>query len=344
MNEWWKGSRFATLMFLTMFLIVLIVFVIIYVRYRHEAHEISTSTTPPPADVKRTQKTIFALALSVVSLLLFLIVNLIFAALAILILRKVEDKNLFQPVVLTGYTQLAGTLYTLPSGGLVLNTTPEARGARRVLFLHGNTGNLELYRDALEKIASFGYNVFAVEYRGYGPAKFKVPIPTKDDAAGEQEEPLVIRPSGRSMIEDALEAWALMGSADGIVAGFSIGGAILSQIYEQLVPMPAQIVFLNSFGDIRALLEDKLGQDIGTFTAPLLQTQWSIQAPITYSGKVLVVFTADDLTVPAKHGERLCQVFSKSDLVCRELPRGGHKYSVFSYFDHWANALLPPQL
>jgi len=92
------------------------------------------------------------------------------------------------------------------------------------------------------------------------------------------------------------------------------------------------------------LLEDKLGRDFGGAITPLLATDWAVRAPTTYTGKVLVVFTADDLTVPSKHGERLCQVFSRADLVCRELPRGGHKYAIFSYFEAWASALLPPTL
>lgn len=303
-----------------LFLVIFVFFVIYYIWQRQVAQQHPTSVGAA------TRKSIHAVVVTVFSLIVLLLLAVLLSLLAVIGLRKVEQKNLFQPTPLDRYTQLSGTIYSLRSGGLVLNTTPERTQARRLLFLHGNTGNLELYREALDKIAEYGYNVFAIEYRGYGPARRDV------------------EPNATTVTEDAVEAWDLMGSPDGIVAGFSLGGAILAQVYERLIPMPAQIVFLNSFGSIKQLLQDKLGQEFGSTAAPLMATQWSIKAPTLYTGKVLVVFTADDLTVPAKHGERLCQVFSKSDLVCRELPRGGHKYSVFSYFSSWANELLPPQI
>ena len=59
--------------------------------------------------------------------------------LAVLGLRKIEQKNLFAPTKLDRYRKLSGMIYSLPSGGLVLNTTPKApTNARRILFLHGN--------------------------------------------------------------------------------------------------------------------------------------------------------------------------------------------------------------
>jgi Serine aminopeptidase, S33 len=332
------GSRAALLVMVSLFVIVFIVFAAVYARYRWSVQHASAESRRATA-AHASQSTIYRLVLAIFAFFLFLVVTLLAAVFLVLGLRRFEQKNLFVPTRLDRYRKLSGTVYSLPSGALVVNTTPDLpSSARRILFLHGNTGNLELYRDALDKIGAAGYNVFALEYRGYGPARFLGPAAATDDpAAGPQ-------PNADSVVEDALEAWALMGTADGIVAGFSLGGAVLAQVYERLVPMPAQIVFLNSFGDVRSLLEDKVGAEIGAAAAPLLATRWSVRAPTTFSGKVLVVFTADDMTVPPKHGERLCQVFSKADLVCRELPRGGHKYSVFSFFDGWAPALLPALL
>lgn len=312
---------------LLLLVVVFLVFAVYYAGYRK-----AVSMAPPTKRkvALQQQKTIRQLVLSIFSLMIFFVVSLALVCLGVLGLRKVEQKNLFAPVKLDRYRKLSGMIYSLPSGGLVLNTTPNApSNARRILFLHGNTGNLELYKEALDKIAEYGYNVFALEYRGYGPAKMA-------EIDGE--------PNAKTVVQDALEAWNLMGTSDSIVAGFSLGGAILAQVYEKFVPAPAQIVFLNSFGDLKQLLEDKLGNEFGGTCAPLMATKWSIQAPKTYQGHVLVVFTADDLTVPAKHGERLCQVFSKSKLVCRELPRGGHKYSVFTFAPHWIPELLPPAL
>jgi hypothetical protein len=145
------------------------------------------------------------------------------------------------------------------------------------------------------------------------------------------------------MLEDAIEAWESMGDASAIVVGFSIGGAVLGQVYEKLVPAPAQIVFLNSFYSIGALLTDKFG-DLGRMITPLMETQWVTQAPTIYSGKVLVLFSKDDTTVPASQGVKLCQVFSKADLNCQELPDGGHRFSAFLHVPNWIEHLLPPNI
>lgn len=318
-EQWCKAMIVAGLLLV---IIVFLVFAVYYASYR------VTINQSPAVNRKQEsqQKTIRNVVIAIFSFMTFLVVTMLATFLAIAGLRKVEQKNLFQPTKLDRYRRLSGTIYSLPSGGLVLNVTPNAApDARRVLFLHGNSHSLDVYADALTKIAEFGYNLFALEYRGYGPTVV--------------EEGFL--PNAETVIEDALQAWSLMGTSDGIVAGFSLGGAILSQIYEKFIPEPAQIVFLNSFGDIKQLMEDKLGNELGGTCAPLMRTRWAIRAPTIYRGKVLVVFTADDLTVPAKHGERLCQVFSKADLTCLELLKGGHKWSVFSYINQWIAHLLP---
>lgn len=326
-GETWGKVLFG--MGIIFMIITFLVFAVYYSSYRNIINHSPAVTRKQVSQ----QSTIRNVVVSIFAFLTFLVVAMLTTFLMVAGLRKVEQKNLFQPLKVTRYKNLGGILYSLPSGGLVLNITPNAPlNARRVLFLHGNSHNLDIYADALNKIAEFGYNVFALEYRGYGVTV----VP--DDPEG------LFTPNAETVIQDALQAWALMGTADSIVAGFSLGGAILSQIYEKFIPEPAQIVFLNSFGDIKQLMEDKLGSDLGGLCAPLMRTRWAIKAPKTFRGRVLVVFTADDLTVPAKHGERLCQVFSKSQLTCRELPRGGHKYSVFSYINNWINELLPPTI
>lgn len=322
------GGGWYKMMLLGGFLLLVIVFLVFavyYSAYRNTIHNNPATNRKQESQ----QKTIRNIVIAIFSFLTILVVTLLATLMAIVGLRKVEQKNLFQPTKLDRYHLLNGMIYSLPSGGLVLNLTPNApANARRVLFLHGNSHNLDVYADALTKIAEFGYNLFALEYRGYGPTVV----------------PPTFKPNAETVIEDALQAWSLMGTSDGIVVGFSLGGAILSQVYEKFIPEPAQIVFLNSFGDVKQLMEDKLGNDLGGTCAPLMKTRWSIRAPTVYRGRVLVVFTADDLTVPAKHGERLCQVFSKADLTCRELPRGGHRYSVFSYIQHWISELLPNKI
>ena len=234
------------------------VFAIFYWNYR-------SSIKHRPAKTRhqaKRQNRIHGVVIAIFAFLTFLVISMILCFAAILGLRKVEQKNLFKshqnrPLSKIEWHDLQPPFW----GSRPQHHTRSAGECKARPVSPGNTGNLEYYRDPLDKIAEFGYNVFAVEYRGYGPTQF--------DGS----------PNADTLIQDAQDAWNLMGTSDSIVAGFSIGGAVLSQIYEQLVPAPAQIVFLNSFGDLGALLEDKLGGELGGTCVPLMATQWSVKDP-----------------------------------------------------------------
>jgi len=42
-----------------------------------------------------------------------------------------------------------------------------------IFYLHGNTGNLKRWQFMAEEISSYGYDVFAIDYRGYGRSRGK---------------------------------------------------------------------------------------------------------------------------------------------------------------------------
>lgn len=267
----------------------------------------------------------FVIAVLVLVALLVLFIGSVFTV------RHIEKDNLFQPTVLAHYPgNLDGRWYKLPSGGGLLNTTPARNNAqtRRVFFLHGNSYDLSKYKPALSTLENLGYDVWAIEYAGFG-------ITRPDDG--------LECPNSESCLQDVTEAWEICGREDAIVIGFSIGGAILGEMYETFDPMPAQLVFLNTFASFPQLVNDKLGTPL---LGPFLATQWSTPEPKRYTGKVTVVYTLDDTVVPATHGRKLCQIFQKLNPHCIALKSGGHRYSALNHRDEWANAetLLPAAL
>jgi len=213
-----------------------------------------------------------------------------------------------------------------------LHYTPNANPkARRLMFIHGNSYSADAYDKALKRVALHGYDVWVCEFGGFGMAPGLPEGPTPD-----------------SVLQDVMEAWAICGHADAIVAGFSLGGAILGQVYDRFVPLPAQLVFLNTFWSFPSLVQEKLetshGTLIGEIAEPLLECRWRTKPPVRFKGKVVVVWSADDDLIPPEHTRELCSLFAKLKPRCIELPRGGHRYSALVYLSSWCNSsiLLSP--
>ncbi len=235
--------------------------------------------------------TIWALVITVLVIFILLIV----LVLAVVGLRHIEQTKLFQPTVVKRYPEtFRGQWYPLKHGGGLMNTTPERNdpSIRRVLFLHGNSYDLAKYDPALKTLEAQGYDVWAVEYAGFG-----ITTPVEKDV-----------PNSESCLRDVMDAWAVCGRSDAIVIGFSLGGAILGEVYEALNPMPAQLVFLNTFASFPLLVKEKMGTGL---VGPFLATQWSTPEPKHYQGKVTIVYTMDDAVIPPEQGRRLCKIFRK---------------------------------
>jgi heme/copper-type cytochrome/quinol oxidase subunit 2 len=262
----------------------------------------------------------------VVAVVLFIAISSVLGLVALAVLHTVERSKLFVPTAVSRYAKVSGKFYPLPGGGGLLHCTPNADPrARPVLFAHGNTLNLDPYASALSRMATCNYNIWALEYAGYGMTE------APSDA-----------PCGKSLIRDLREAWDICGRDDAIVVGFSMGGALLGQVYDQLCPAPAQLVFLNTFWSVPDLVASKVSV-VGSLLSPLVETQWITQPPRRYCGKVVIVWSKDDDIVPPEHSAELCAIFSALKPVCIELPKGGHRWSSFCFMSSWCNesVLLP---
>lgn len=245
------------------------------------------------------------------------------------VVRGQEQEKLFQPEATEKYKHLGGDLFRLKSGGAIMNLNPNAPG-RPLYFIHGNSLNLDYYAKPLYGLVQMGYNVWAIEFSGYGMATDKG-----------------LKPSGHTVLRDSIEGYDFMISKTKanqlkpIVIGFSLGGAILGEIYETLTPEPAQLGFLNTFCNMTDLVADKLPV-VGDILKPCLKTKWKTKSPKFYQGQVLIVTTKDDTVVPPAQGRQLCKIFSKVNPECVEIANGGHRKSCLIHQDQWITKLLPP--
>lgn len=276
---------------------------------------------------KEDRKWITQMMWFVVAIVLIILFSSVVGMVVLMVVHAIERSKLFVPTHVSRYSRVSGKWYPLPGGGGLLHCTPNADPrARSVLFAHGNTFGLDPYASALDQFATCNYNIWALEYAGgYGMTE------PQDDA-----------PSAESLVRDIREAWAICGRDDAIIIGFSLGGALLGQVYDDLCPLPAQIVFLNTFWSVPALVACKL-KGIGSLVAPLLNTQWVTKPPKRFKGKVTIVFSVDDDIVPPDQSAELCAIFASLKPACIQLPKGGHRWSAFCFMSSWCNetVLLP---
>jgi len=265
-------------------------------------------------------------------LLLFLVAMYLLGYFAV---AKLEPRALFHPTVVSRYDNLSGSLYPLESGGAVLHYSGvghEAMGRqgtrRKILFLHGNTGHLGLYAPVFELLFRAGYDVYALEYVGYGVCSHA-------------------RPTLAGVIANVQEAWSKFGDANAILMGFSIGGILIGQWYEQLVfpARPAQLVFLNTFASLPSVIADVTNEHLMHAIWPFLATaNWITRPPVDYRGRVLVVGTRDDPFIKIHHSEELARIFAPLSPTFRIVENGGHEVGPFYHFVDWQPDLLPPVL
>jgi pimeloyl-ACP methyl ester carboxylesterase len=118
------------------------------------------------------------------------------------------------------------------------------RGAKAVLYLHGNDGNVSTSVREVEPLRELGYSVFLIDYRGYGASEG--PFPTE-----------------KAVYEDAEAGWNyLIGQgldpADLYIYGHSLGGAIAIELALRH-PEAAGLLVESSFTSISdmARLEKK---------------------------------------------------------------------------------------
>lgn len=273
---------------------------------------------------------------------------------------EIEHACLFQPVRVAQYAtnleELGIEQARLPSGGIIwydqtLCRDPQYKEKATILFVHGNSLNLDSLADALRLAKKENLRVAAVDFRGYGMA---------DN----------ISPSCDTVQQDALEAWIFVvnrcsctdknKSAPMILAGHSLGGAIATQLVKdiacepilQAVRMPDQLVLLQSFADYKIMVRDCVGGFFSEIipiscdwpTTENLKDIYSARCSRRPPRNVLIVQSPDDHIIPASHGQLLAASVPPEHLSMVMLPPtpegDAHRTAIIRFWDDWSPSLI----
>ena len=164
---------------------------------------------------------------------------------------------------------------------------PRPGSQRALLFLHGNGGNISHRGDSIAIFHQLGFNVFIIDYRGYGQSEG--------------------RPSEAGLYRDAAAAWRYLTNERGfagkdvVIFGRSLGGAIAVQLASEV-----------SAGAL--ILESTLSsaRDFAAHAFPLLSHVLYLRYDFDSIARlqqvnypVLVLHSPDDEIMPYRLGEKV---------------------------------------
>ncbi len=178
-------------------------------------------------------------------------------------------------------------------------------GAPTIAFFHGNGAQLADSGDLAPLFRAEGWNVFSVEYPGYGPL------------AGDS-------PSEDAIVDVADGAMRLLRDRLGVsvdrtvLVGQSLGTGVATALAAR--GAGARLVLISPFRSVSAVASDRFWWlPVGMLVRDRFDSESrapSIDVP------VLVIHGTDDEVIPFAHGERMSRAFRRGALV--RIPRGGH--------------------
>jgi hypothetical protein len=226
-------------------------------------------------------------------------------------------------------TRLHG--WYLPAPGRALGT---------ILFLHGNAENVSTHIMSVRWLPERGFNVFLLDYRGYGASAGKPTLAGVQDDVESALKMLIARPG--------VDAGRI------VVFGQSLGGAIAVHrvahtAYRENI---RALVVESAFSGYRRITREKLGDF--WLTWPLqYPLSWTVSDKYSPSAAVadispiplLVIHGDRDPIVPAHHGQRLFEL-AREPKQLWIVPDGGHiqafqRQSYRDRFVAWLTEVLP---
>jgi fermentation-respiration switch protein FrsA (DUF1100 family) len=204
-------------------------------------------------------------------------------------------------------TRLHG--WFLPAPGRALGT---------ILFLHGNAENVSTHIMSVRWLPERGFNVFLLDYRGYGASEGKPTL------AGVQDD-----------VESALKMLIARPGVDPgriVVFGQSLGGAIAVHRVAHTAYRGniRALVVESAFSGYRRITREKLGDFWLTWPLqyPLSWTvsdEYSPSEAVTRISPIplLVIHGDRDPIVPSHHGQRLFEL-AREPKQLWIVPGGGH--------------------
>jgi uncharacterized protein len=252
-----------------------------------------TNTTMPEA-AKKSHSSMLRIAIGVLLGLVLLY------ALAICALLSFQESLLFYPTKLPAdysFNKPDVVERKIPVPGAVLSALhfrqPHAKGL--IFFLHGNAGNLDVWLPSTEFYRHAGYDVFMVDYRGFGKSSGHI----------QSEEQLHA---------DVLAAWnSVAGEYAGrpiVLYGRSLGSGLAVKLATEI--SPAQLILVSPYSSFVQLGRDHFPW-IPSFATryPMRTDQWirQVKAPI------LMIHGGRDTLIPLHHALTLKAIRPDAELV-----------------------------
>lgn len=177
---------------------------------------------------------------------------------------------------------------------------PNARGV--VFFLHGNAGNNDSWLTDTTFYEKSGYDLFLLDYRGYGKSTGRIESETQLHA-------------------DVRAAWdAIAPEYAGrrkVIYGRSLGTGPAARLASEVAA--DLLILVSPYASVREVAGERFPWvPIGLLRYPLPTRDWlpAVKAP------VLLIHGDSDEVIPPEHAERLQQVRTDAELL--RLPGYGH--------------------
>lgn len=235
------------------------------------------------------------------------------------------DRTLFQTPGLYGLDYQPVELHAADGTELFAWFLP-ARGKARgsVLYLHGNGQNISTQFANVAWMPAAGFNVLALDYRGYG---------------GSQGEPSL--PGAQLDIDAAMQALLLRPDVDPariVVFGQSLGGALAIHYvaHSRFRDSVRALIVDSAFSDYERIGREKLAAAVITwpfqwFASLAIDNRYSPEASVGLLSPIPVLFIHGDADsiVPLHHSQRLFELagFPKELWV---VPGAGHIQAIQS--------------
>ena len=219
----------------------------------------------------------------------------------------------------------------------------QGRPRASLLFLHGNAENLSSHVHAVTWLPARGYEVLALDYRGFGRSQGEASVDAIHEDARAALDWLTARYTNLSNLADSTDSADARDDGDGggdtardmplVVYGQSLGASVAIRLVAQQAQARTRVAAViadSPFASYRGIAREKLGQV--WLTWPL---QWPLSllisdrhAAIDVVGRIspvplLLIHGERDRVVPAEHSRRLFTAAGEpKDLWL--IPEGGH--------------------
>ena len=173
---------------------------------------------------------------------------------------------------------------------------PSARGL--IFFLHGNAGNLDSWLPDVDFYRQENYDVFMLDYRGYGKSTGKIQ-------------------SQEQVNKDILTAWhsvaSLYDNKPIVIYGRSIGTYFATQLATQV--KSDLLVLVSPFTNMQHIARQKFSWLPTQLLRYPLATDKSIQA---IRSPLLILHGAEDRLIPPSHAHQLYALMPQASLTIIE--------------------------